>query len=93
MPRFYEEILNSGEEIKKTVQTLDHDEGIRTEITFENRKAMLFITRSVVRGYSVAIYDFSAWPAKEQLYFGSLEDSDSVLNFVSKYIKGKVYKY
>ncbi|MGC8661361.1 MAG: hypothetical protein ACP5TZ_02520 [Nitrososphaeria archaeon] len=93
MPRFYEEIFNSGKEIRKAVETLDHDEGIRAIIKFENRKAMLFITRGVIKGYSVAIYDFSTWPHKEQLYFGSFEGSSSVMDFASKYLKGKVYKY
>ncbi|MEM0123841.1 MAG: hypothetical protein QXI38_05000 [Conexivisphaerales archaeon] len=93
MPRFYEEVMHLKEEINKAVETLDYDEGLRTNIIYENRQATLFITRGVIRGYSIAIYDFSAWPAKEQLYFGSFEDPDSVLKFAAKYINGKVYKY
>lgn len=93
MPRFYEEVLRGYEEIRKAVESLDHDEGIRASVKFENKRAVLFITRGVIRGYSVAIYDFESWPDVRKLYFGSFESAEGVLGFVSRYVKGRAYKY
>ncbi|MCL4343692.1 MAG: hypothetical protein JRN26_03455 [Nitrososphaerota archaeon] len=93
MPRFYEEILDSGDKIRMAIETLDHDEGIRAEIVYKNRQAILFVTRGVIKGYSVSIYDFGEWQLKERLCFCTFEEPEGVLNFISKYIKGKVYKY
>ncbi len=89
----YEELLGDVHEIRKAIESLDHDEGIRSEILFDSRRAILFVTRSVVRGYSVAVYAYDGSKLGELLYFKNYPDSLSALDFVLKNVNGKAYRY